>query len=176
MKSIIRNIKQQFFAMRNGVIADRYRKAGAPYKIIFGLNLPQIADIAAGITPSAPLARWLWNNTSTRESVLIAPMLFPRDEMTPAEAITWIQTASSTEAIDILCHRLLRHLPFATEIATALATAPDDLSRYAAMRLLFNLFPASAAIIAPIARGEARKNNPVTLPLATMIINELEWI
>ena len=32
--------------MRNGIVADTLRKAGSPYRIIFGLNLPQISEIA----------------------------------------------------------------------------------------------------------------------------------
>lgn len=162
--------------MRNGVIADRYRSAGAPYKIIFGLNLPQIAEIAEEIKSSADLARWMWNNNTTRESVMIAPMLFPREEMTAVEAARWIDAAPTAEAIDILCHRLLRHLPDATAIAVEASTSPRDLSRYAALRLLMNLFPSSSATIEPIARREAALNNPVTLPLATMIIQELEYL
>ena len=43
----LQNIKRRFFALRNGVIADTLRRAGSPFKIIFGLNLPQLAEIAA---------------------------------------------------------------------------------------------------------------------------------
>ena len=48
-------IKRRFFAMRNGIIADTLRKAGLDYRMIFGLNLPQITDIAADL-PHTP--RW----------------------------------------------------------------------------------------------------------------------
>ena len=37
-KETIRQIKSDFFALRNGVIADKLRSAGCPYKIIFGLT------------------------------------------------------------------------------------------------------------------------------------------
>ena len=41
-KNLMRDIKTQFYALRNGAIAERLRTAGSPYKIIFGLMLPQI--------------------------------------------------------------------------------------------------------------------------------------
>ena len=42
----LKDIKQQFFTYRNGMLADRLREAGDCHKVIFGLNLPQIVDIA----------------------------------------------------------------------------------------------------------------------------------
>ena len=41
-KEQIRQIKSDFFSLRNGEIADTLRKAGSPYKIIFGLQMPQL--------------------------------------------------------------------------------------------------------------------------------------
>ena len=46
-------IKRRFFAMRNGIIADTLRKAGLDYRMIFGLNLPQVVEIA-GEQPHEP--------------------------------------------------------------------------------------------------------------------------
>ena len=50
-KETIRQIKSDFFALRNGVIADKLRSAGCPYKIIFGLTVPQIESVAAKHEP-----------------------------------------------------------------------------------------------------------------------------
>ena len=76
----MQTVKRHFFAMRNGIIADTLRRAGSPFKIIFGLNLPQLMDIAESTPHSAELATRLWNNSSTRESMLLAPMIYPRDK------------------------------------------------------------------------------------------------
>lgn len=161
--------------MRNGIIADNYRRAGAPYKIVFGLTLPQIVEIAATLSPDADVARWLRDNTTTRESVLLAPMLYPRERMTPAEAAEWIESSPTVEAIDILCHRLLRHVPEAVDIALAAAGSPRDLTRYAALRLLMNLFPASADTLEPLAREELKRECALTRPLALMAIDEIDF-
>ncbi len=162
--------------MRNGVIADRMRSLGAPYRVIFGLTLPQVADIAAGVEPSAELARELWANTTTRESLMIAPMLFPREMMTADEARRWIETAPSPEAVDILCHRLLRHLPDAMQIALDAAGSPREMTRYAALRLLINLFPSSRQVVEPIAQRELASASRLTAPAARMILDEIDFI
>lgn len=176
MKTTVREIKRRFFAMRNGVIADRIRSLGAPYKIIFGLTLPQVADIASAVPSSPRLARALWENSTTRESVMIAPMLFPAGEMDPGEALHWIETAPTTEAIDILCHRLLRHLPDAEKIALKAAGAEADMTRYAGLRLLINLFPSSATSVESVARQELESGCKLTASSARMILDEISYL
>lgn len=59
----MQQIKHQFYAMRNGAIADNMRRQGAPYRIIFGVNLPQLNEIARNTAKSAEMAEALWNNT-----------------------------------------------------------------------------------------------------------------
>ena len=39
-KGIIAGIRKEFFALRNGMIADTLRKGGLEQKYIFGLQLP----------------------------------------------------------------------------------------------------------------------------------------
>ena len=83
----MKDIKKEFFAFRNGITADILRKAGMPYKIIFGLQVPQIAQIARGHKPDMELADRLWNDTEVRESRLLATYLFPIGEVTESKAL-----------------------------------------------------------------------------------------
>ena len=65
---------------RNGIIADTLRSAGWTHSVIFGLNLPQITDIARQQpAPDVDLALELWNDRNVRESRLITPFLLPKD-------------------------------------------------------------------------------------------------
>lgn len=147
----LRLIKQQFFALRNGVIADILRRSGSPFKVVFGLNLPQLTDIAAQFGPDPDLGRLLWRNTTTRESMLLAPMLMDVSSFSIDEAREWLSAAPATEVIDILCHRLLRHVAYAADLAESLSDASDTMSRYSSVRLMFNLvtrFPAQAHALA----------------------------
>ena len=87
----IKEIRQQFYTFRNGIIADTLRKAGDPHRIIFGLNLPQITDIARLIGLDASLARELWADTSCREAQLLAPMIMPSDAIGQNDALKMIK-------------------------------------------------------------------------------------
>ncbi len=80
----IKEIKHRFMAMRNGIVADVYRKAGIScYNIIFGLNLPQMAAIAKDTGKDALLAQALWDDKGVRESRLLSTWLWPAEAVTP---------------------------------------------------------------------------------------------
>ena len=134
-KSPLQAIKHRFYAMRNGIVADTLRRAGAEYRVIFGVNLPQLKEIASDIGYDAVLARELWANVSTRESVLLAPMIMPAEEFTIDEARRWVASAPSVEAVDVLCLRLLGRMPFAAQIAEECLVSDSRIMQYAAMRL-----------------------------------------
>lgn len=172
----LQQIKRDFFAMRNGALADKMRRLGVPYRIIFGLNLPQIIEISRRYRPDAAIAGQLWANTSTRESLLLAPMLYPRDEMDPDTAATWMAQCSTAEVADILCHRLLRHRPFALPLAQKFADSPRDIERYTALRLLFNLLPANIDYARSTATAELQRNNPLTASIARNMLDEIEYL
>ena len=106
----MQTVKRSFFALRNGVIADVLRHNGSPFRIIFGLNLPQIADVAAHTPRSQELAEKLWANSTTRESMLIAPMLVELDAFTLDDARRWVSDVPVREVADVLCLKLLKLL------------------------------------------------------------------
>jgi len=144
----MQRVKRRLFAMRNGALAEQMRRGGLQYRINFGLNLPQIKEIAASEVASSPdsatlinLAKDLWANESTRESRLLAPMIFPPDVFPQTLAVEWLAQAQTTEVADVLCHSLLRKLPCAKDVAMELLAKPgaSDMNRYAALRLLLNL-------------------------------------
>ncbi len=109
-------IKKDFFVFRNGIVADTLRKAGMPHKVIFGLQIPQIAAIAKDLTPSSELAEALWNDSEVRESRILATYLFPVDEMSLEKAFWLLGSVRTPEESDMLAFRLLKRLPFASEI------------------------------------------------------------
>lgn len=172
----MQTVKRRLFAMRNGIVADTLRRTMPEYKMVFGLNLPQIAEIAAEFGPSRPLAEELWADRRTRESLLLAPMLFPREEMDREMAGKMMREVLTPEVADILCHRLLRHLPYARELAMEMVTSPVDLERYTAFRLLFNLIPDGAGEIRPFAEAEFASGCPLTRSLTRSLIDEIDFL
>lgn len=138
--SALSPIRRQFFALRNGLVADTLRKGGLPQKYIFGLLLPQIKEIAAGCRPAddrqaAEAARELWADRECREARLLACHLMPATEMSREEAMLWASGTVSREEADILAFRLLRYHSDAADIAAALDSSESDADRYAAEAL-----------------------------------------
>lgn len=181
----MQQVKRRFFAMRNGMLADQMRSRGLSYKVNFGLNIPQIKDIAAdllasGMTSSEQLelACRLWENMNTRESRLLAPMIFPADIMPRETARLWLSEAQTTEIADHLCHSLLRRLPFAAEIATELFNTPEatSMQRYSSLRLLLNLVATGGMDPAPLEPlASAALNDTVARPVARQLMEEIEF-
>lgn len=128
--------RRHFFALRNGLIADTLRKGGMEQKYIFGLQLPQIKEIAAQTRETcedtAALARELWNDRECRESRLLAIHLMTPEEITTEEAAAWAKDIRTREEGDILAFRLIRYLPGAPAIAAELGASEDRLRAYAA--------------------------------------------
>lgn len=148
----LQTVKRSFFSRRNGVTADVLRKAGSPFKIIFGLNLPQLNEIAREMGQDKELARQLWHNRSTRCSMLLAPILYPADEMTLEEAIQWCEEVPSTEVADILCNKLLVKTGFRETLIERLLHADKGYSKYMALRLILYVVRAEGQL-----RGEWKR-------------------
>lgn len=172
----MQTVKRRFFAMRNGVIADTLRRAGSLFSIIFGLNLPQIAEIAAETPRSRELAERLWANDTTRESMLIAPMLVDVDNFTIDDARRWIVSIKATEIADVLCLKLLRRTPYAFDLADSLKLSNERLVRYTGLRLAMNLVASDPRRALDYAHdAESSESDPANLFLLRQIIDEAQY-
>lgn len=137
----IKEIKKFFFTYRNGMIADTLRKAGMDYKIIFGLNVPQLSDISRRINEDREkLAEELWNDSEVRESRLLACWLFNPENVSEERAMEMMHSVKTREEADILAFKLLRYLPFAKSLISERDTDSDNtLYGYAVEALKRNL-------------------------------------
>ena len=136
----IKQIKHQFMVYRNGIVADTLRDAGMPYHVIFGLQLPQLAQIARSVAPSLSLANDLWADDKVRESRLLACYLFPKESITLEQALALARSVQTVEEADIICFRLLRYLPFAEQLVAEIPVGTDNPSvKYCATALRRNL-------------------------------------
>ena len=186
--NLMQRVKRRMYAMRNGALADNMRARGLNYFINFGLNIPQLKEIAAELTdgPGAldfdsrcALAADLWANINTRESRLLAPMIFPPARMTPQMALRWLSEAQTTEVADHLCHSLLRQLPYAEDVAYSLVAFPEasPMQIYSALRLLMNLLILRKADLARLASLTASLTpEPLLRPLLTQINDEIAFL
>ena len=81
-----------------------------------------------------------------------------------------------TEVADILCHSLLRHLPFAWDMAVTLAGEAEPMKRYMAMRLMWNLLAAHRDEIRPYAVAEAERGDELTRRVASTLVEEIDFL
>lgn len=130
-------IRKRFYALRNGLIADTLRKGGLEQKYIFGLQLPQIKEIASEFRPAddlmaADMGRKLWEDHECRESRLLACHIMPPASMSAEEALEWAEGISTREEADILAFRLLRYIKGIERIADHLEKSESQLDNYTA--------------------------------------------
>lgn len=133
------DIRKEFFAYRNGIVAEQLRAAGDPHTMIMGCQLVDVIAIAKRYEKNAELAQELWDDVNHRECRMAATMLYPIEDFKMETALAWCESVESVEIADVLCHRLLRHLPYAKELWAQLLVCDKKLVRYIAWRLLLNL-------------------------------------
>lgn len=188
----MQRVKRRLFAMRNGDLAQQMTDLGAKYRINFGLNLPQISEIARDFLPGgveretlpddidmADFSRRLRDNVSTRESMLIAPMLFPVEQLTEAEALAWARSVANPEIADVLCLKLLRNYVEASRLVEVLIEDELDLSRYVALRLAFNLLQLGKILpekLLPIVEKEEKSGCKMTASLCRQLRDEIDFL
>lgn len=111
----MQEIKKLFYTYRNGVVADTLRRFGYPHKVIFGLQVPQIAAIARELqfdtaADRNATAEKLWADREVRESRLLACYLFDPQTITLDKALELACDTRSQEEADMLAFRLLKRM------------------------------------------------------------------
>lgn len=177
-----KDIRKEFFAYRNGIIADKLRKAGDPHPVIMGCLLVDVISITGRLRQDInddeqlqALAQELWNDTNSRECRLAAPMLYPAPLMTIETALDWCHSVENTEVADNLCHKLLRHLAMADDLFRKLIAHQSALVKYTGYRLLLNLMLGGRVLATPSLKSivEAEATH-AQAPLTALLHDVLE--
>ncbi len=183
--NLIRAIRKEFFAYRNGIVADKLRKAGDPHSMIMGCLLADVMEITGRAREAIndeeqlqALARELWKDTNSRECRLAAPMLYPAELMSQDEALEWCTGVESVEIADNLCHKLLRHLAYADTLFRKLIAQEQTMTRYTGYRLLLNLLLTGKTQATPslksIVEAEAAHAQPQLTALLRDVLEEFQ--
>ena len=154
--SPIDSIKADLRAAMNGVAAATIRNSGMGYRLVYGVELPRLREIAAAYTPDRRLAQQLWDE-DVRELKMLAVMLFPADEMDRERAMLWIDSISpkQSELAGLLAMDLLAPQPYAADLAFCLIADESPVRQLCGYltigRLLIN-----GAQLSPDAEAELR--------------------
>lgn len=143
MASVVRDIKKELRAAMNGIASAQMRQAGMPYKVIFGVELPRLQQIASEFSSSRRLAQHLWNEP-IRESKLLACMLMPHDELLPEVAELWIEEAPTAECIQVMVMLLLHNQTWAAECAFQWIASESPNHQLAGMLIVARLLASGA--------------------------------
>ena len=139
MHETIRQIKAQLRLFMNGVLSQSLREKGLQYRLIFGVELPRLKEIAAGYEPNHDLAQALWKE-DIRECKILAACLQTADTFDPELADYWMESVHNTELADYLCMLLFRRLPYASQKAFQWIASGDRMPMYIGFRLMSHLF------------------------------------
>lgn len=114
----IDQIKAELRSSMNGVAAKAIRGSGMGYRLVYGVELPRLREIAAGFTPDRHLALALWQE-DIREYKILAIMLFPVDEFDNDLANIWVESLrpEQSELAGLLVMDILAKKEFAAEQA-----------------------------------------------------------
>ena len=178
MQSRINDIKSELRLYMNGMLAQSLRERGLRYRLIFGIELPRLKEIAARYEQDHNLSQALWKE-DIRECRILAGYLQPADSFLPEMADIWLDAMHDTEIIDYTCINLFRRLPYAKDKALQWIASDAVLTQYAGYRLMSHLLRSNeASPLSPRDRDElfdqaeatASSSNPLLQQIAREII------
>lgn len=139
MEQQVNQVKRMLHLSMNGVVSECMSAAGLDYKTIYGVQLPRLKEMAAGLEKSKPLARRLWVS-NCREMMLLATMLCPADSFSAEEAVKWLSECHNLELVEQLCLNLLRDMEGADALIPSLLGMQGKYMRAGAYVLASLLF------------------------------------
>lgn len=159
----VKEIKQSFRLLMNGVTAQSMREKGLDYHINWGANLLHLREMAADYTPDHRLAQELWKE-DVRECKILATMLMPQENFEYDLAMLWIEQTRTQEIAEIASMNLYQHLPYATELALQLISSPVEMKQLHGFTILARVFSRFGT--------ETESREEGALPLSDRDINE----
>ena len=139
MHETIREIKGKLRLFMNGVLSQSLREKGLKYRLIFGVELPRLKEIAAEYEPNHELAQALWKE-DIRECKILAAYLQPTESFYPEIADIWVEQIHNSELADYVCMALFRRLPYASQKAFQWIASGERMPMYIGFRLMGHLF------------------------------------
>ena len=145
----IKEIKQSFRLMMDGMVATSMRNKGLDYKLNWGATLPRLRDKAEELKQmfhdsclmfnQYDLAIALWKE-NVRECKILATMLMPADKILPEVVDIWMEQTDSQEIAEQASFNLYQYLPYAADKAYAWMASDKELYQLCGFHILSRLF------------------------------------
>lgn len=125
----IKNIKRDFFSFRNGIVVETLKTIYPKDKLIYGLTVSEFLQLSNKYPKNKKLGLELWADRRVRESRIMALYILPHDSIEYEEASALVREVESIEEAEMLSFKLLRNLPYATEILEGMSSE-NNLTEY----------------------------------------------
>ena len=132
-------IKRDFRSLMNGTAAASLRERGLHYRLIFGVEWPQLMRLSAEIGKDHDLAQALWKE-DIRECRLLAGLIQPVETFSLELADVWIETMHYPEEAQYTVLSLFQHLPHVSEAAFNWIARSEEMYRLCGWLVLARLF------------------------------------
>lgn len=132
-------IKRDFRSLMNGTAAASLREKGLHYRLIFGVEWPQLMRLSAEIGKDHDLAQALWKE-DIRECRLLAGLIQPVETFSLELADVWIETMHYPEEAQYTVLSLFHHLPHVSEAAFNWIARSEEMYRLCGWLVLARLF------------------------------------
>lgn len=160
LHSKVKEIKQSFRLMMDGVVAQSMRDKGVNYHLNWGATLPRLKAKAEELkaeyantspftsspshhtsdhSPLYDLAIALWKE-NVRECKILATMLMPADEMLPGVCDVWMEQIGELEIAEQAAFNLWQHLPYAPAKAYEWIASDKEYYQLCGFHVLSRLF------------------------------------
>ena len=135
----VKEIKQSFRQMMDGVVAKSMRDKGVDYKLNWGATIPRLREKANAYGKNYDLAIALWKE-DVRECKILATMIMPADQVLPEVIDIWMEQITSQEIAEQAVFNLFQFLPYAPEKAYTWMASNQPLYQYCGFHILARLF------------------------------------
>lgn len=117
-------------AAQNGQVSDMLKNAGMKYKVIYGLSMADLRNIASRFYPDRELADELWER-DIREAKVISLLVDDPEKVTKEQVIKRAEEFDNIELAEQAGGYFFPKLPFATEIVETLCQSDNEITRAA---------------------------------------------
>ena len=134
----LKEIKQSFRLLMNGVASHSMRQKGVTYKINWGVPIPDLQKMAAEYGKDYELAIELWKRIFV--SVRYWLRLYAAEKMDEDLVEVWMERLRTQEMAELLAFNLLQYLDFAPALAYKWIASNRDMYQLCGYQLLARLF------------------------------------
>ena len=135
----LKQIKQRFRLMMNGMASQSMREKGLGYSINWGISLPALKTLAEEYGKDYDLAIELWKE-NIRECKILATLIMPPADMKADLACLWVSQIPNQEVAAMVAFNLFQYIDSAKDLAFKWLASASELEQMCGYNFLSRLF------------------------------------